>query len=74
MGIDNNEEVVLQSKNMGNESFPEGTNVLDIERGKMSDVQKNTWQTDTSVGKNSWGYISNWESKTSNTLIDDLIA
>nr|WP_320119468.1 alpha-L-fucosidase [uncultured Marinifilum sp.] len=73
MGLDNNKEVVLQSKNMYYESFPEGTNVLDIERGKLSDIRKDAWQTDTSIGKNSWCYVSNWESKSVNDLIDDLV-
>ncbi|BAX82075.1 alpha-L-fucosidase [Labilibaculum antarcticum] len=73
MGLENKKEVVLQSKNMGYESFPEGTNVLDIERGKRSDISKDAWQTDTSIGKNSWCYTNTWESKTSNSLLDDLI-
>lgn len=73
-GLEWNKEVVLQNKNFGGfESYPPGTNVLDLERGKMSDIQKSTWQTDTSVGANSWGYVTNWISKTPNTLIDDLV-
>ncbi len=73
-GIEWGKEVVLQNKNFnGFESFPPGTNVLDLERGKMSDIQKKTWQTDTSIGANSWGYVTNWISKTPNKLIDDLI-
>lgn len=73
MGLENNKEVVLQSKNMFFESFPEGIDVLDIERGKLAGISKYPWQTDTSVGKNSWCYVDNWESKTANSLIDDLI-
>jgi alpha-L-fucosidase len=73
-GIEWRKEVVLQNKNFGNfQSFPEGTNVLDLERGKMSGIHKFPWQTDTSIGKNSWCYVANWESKTPNTLVDDLI-
>jgi len=72
-GIEWNKEVVLQTKNYKHVSFPEGTNVLDIERGKLSDIRKDTWQTDTSVGKNSWCYVDNWKSKTANSIIDDLI-
>lgn len=72
-GIDWEKEVVLQNKNFDYESFPPGTNVLDIERGKMSDISEEIWQTDTSIGKNSWGYVKNWISKTPNTLVDDLI-
>ena len=73
-GLEWNKEVVLQNKNFGGfEAFPPGTNVLDLERGKMSDIRKEPWQTDTSIGKNSWGYVSNWISKTPNTLVDDLV-
>ncbi|GGZ24559.1 alpha-L-fucosidase [Echinicola pacifica] len=73
-GLEWDKEVVLQNKNFHNfESYPPGTNVLDLERGKMSDIQEYPWQTDTSIGANSWGYVSNWISKTPNTLVDDLI-
>lgn len=72
-GLNWDKEVVLQNKNFDYESFPEGTNVLDIERGKLSDIRKETWQTDTSIGKNSWCYTKGWQSKTANSLIDDLI-
>ena len=72
MGLSNNLEVVLQNKNMGFESYPEGTNVLDIERGKLSDIRSDVWQTDTSIGKNSWCHTQGWQSKTANSLIDDL--
>ncbi|RED96016.1 alpha-L-fucosidase [Marinoscillum furvescens DSM 4134] len=69
-----NKEVVLQNKNFnGFESYPPGTNVLDLERGKMSDISKYPWQTDTSIGKNSWCYVTNWKSKSPNTIVDDLI-
>lgn len=73
MGIDTEQEVVLQTKNMNFESFPEGTNTLDIERGKLADIREEVWQTDTSIGKNSWCYTTQWQSKTANSLIDDLI-
>lgn len=66
-------EVVLQDKNFDHEAFPEGTVVYDLERGKLPGIRKLPWQTDTSIGKNSWSYVSNWESKTTNQLIDDLV-
>jgi alpha-L-fucosidase len=31
------------------------------------------WQTDTSVSKNSWGYIQNHDYKTADSIIDDLV-
>ncbi len=73
-GIEWNKEVVLQGKNFGDfQSFPEGTFLYDLERGKLADIRKEPWQTDTSIGKNSWGYVSNWISKTPSQLIDDLV-
>ncbi|MEH0152648.1 alpha-L-fucosidase [Limibacter armeniacum] len=72
-GIEWNKDVVLQTKNFKMATFPEGTHVLDIERGKMSDIRQEPWQTDTSIGKNSWSYVENWISKDANTIIDDLV-
>ncbi len=72
-GLDWNKGVVFQDKNMGNESFPKDLIVLDIERGRMDGIYELPWQTDTSIGKKSWGYIKDEEYKTSNYLIDELI-
>ena len=55
------------------QAFAEGSAVLDIERGKLKEKSKRTWQTDTSIGKKSWGYINDEEFKTPNELIDQLI-
>lgn len=54
-------------------SFPKTAGVLDIERGGLKDTRELFWQTDTSVSKNSWGYITNHKYKTAGSLIDDLI-
>lgn len=72
-GIEWGKEVVLQDKNFYEEAFPKGTVVYDLERGKLSDIRKLPWQTDTSIGKNSWSHVENWKSKTTNELIDNLI-
>ncbi|MEM6644961.1 MAG: alpha-L-fucosidase [Bacteroidota bacterium] len=72
-GLEWDREVVLQTKNMGFESYPQGTHVLDIERGKLPGIHPYAWQTDTSVGTNSWGYVTNWISKSPNTIVDDLV-
>ena len=63
--------MVLNTKELC--SLPEGTVVLDIERGKSTNIRKYPWQTDTSIGKNSWGYVKNWESKSADQLIDNLV-
>ena len=65
--------VVLQDKNFKYEAFPEGTMMPDLERGKMASIKPYPWQTDNSIGKNSWGYVTNWESKEVNKLVDDLV-
>ena len=55
------------------DSYPEGVAVFDIERGQLSDVRKFFWQNDTSVSKNSWGYIDNHDYKTAADIIADLV-
>jgi len=72
-GIEWGKEVVLQDKNFDHNAFPEGTVIYDLERGKLPGIRKLPWQTDTSIGKNSWSYVTNWKSKTTNQLIDDLV-
>jgi alpha-L-fucosidase len=67
--IDWNKEVVVNTK------FGYGDNiqVFDIERGKSETARVFPWQTDTSVGKKSWGYIEGEENKSPNQIIDDLV-
>jgi len=72
-GIEWGKEVVLQDKNFSHDAFPEGTVIYDLERGKLPGIRKLPWQTDTSIGKNSWCHVSNWQSKTANQLVDDLV-
>ena len=72
-GIEWGKEVVLQDKNFSHEAFPEGSVIYDLERGKLPGIRKLPWQTDTSIGKNSWSYVTNWKSKTTNQIVDDLI-
>ena len=55
------------------DSYPEGVAVFDIERGQLSDIRKFFWQNDTSVSKNSWGYIDNHDYKTADDIIADLV-
>ena len=59
--------------NHKHDSYPEGVAVLDIERGQLSDIRKFFWQNDTSVSKNSWGYIDNHDYKTAGDIIADLV-
>jgi len=56
-----------------NKSFPDKAAVLDIERGKLNAMRKFLWQTDTSIGLKSWGYIEDEKFRDPDGLIDDLI-
>ena len=70
LSTDWNKEVVLQYKN---DIYDPSIGVLDIERGKLSGLQKKSWQTDTSVGYRGWGYKKVNEYKTPRLIIHDLI-
>ena len=54
-------------------AFPEGTAVLDIERGQLKGIRPQLWQNDTSVSKNSWGYVQQQDYKNAEALIADLV-
>jgi len=58
-----------------NTKFGYGDNiqVFDIERGKSDTAREFPWQTDTSIGKRSWGYITGEQNKTPNQIIDDFV-
>ena len=55
------------------EGYPTNIQIWDIERGKSGKMMKFPWQTDTSIGKKSWGYINGEESKTAEQIVHDLI-
>jgi alpha-L-fucosidase len=59
--------------NFKNRAFPDQAAVYDIERGSSRATRKFPWQTDTSIGKRSWGYIDGEENKSPNEIIDALI-
>lgn len=50
-----------------------GTGIVDIERGKFSNVQPFHWQTDTSVAHNSWCYTTTLNYKSSYDILCYLI-
>jgi alpha-L-fucosidase len=59
--------------NYKNKSFPVEAAVYDIERGQLSGINPHFWQTDTSISKNSWGYVSQQDYKTAESLVGDLV-
>ena len=54
-------------------SVPPKTAVFDVERGQLAGIRPEFWQTDTSVSKNSWGYVTNQDYRTAGSLIGDLV-
>jgi len=59
--------------NYKNQAFPRKAAVFDVERGLLEDIDPYFWQTDTSISKNSWGYIKDHDYKTADWIICDLV-
>ena len=59
--------------NYKNDAFPDHTAVLDIERGQLSSIRKDFWQTDTSVSNKSWGYIQGDTFKSPEFIVQQLV-
>lgn len=64
------EEVTIIYKH---EAFAPGSATFDVERGALMDISPIPWQTDTAIGKYSWGYTADNVFKSSRQLICDLI-
>lgn len=58
--------------NYKNHMFAPRAAVPDVERGQLGDIQPYFWQSDTSVGMKSWGYIEGETYKPADLLIGDL--
>jgi alpha-L-fucosidase len=65
--------VAINYKKHGGESFPDTAGVLDIERGQLATLRPLFWQTDTAVSRTSWGYVTNHEYKSTDSIVDDLV-
>ena len=70
-GLEWNKGVVINYKN--DVSFPEGTAVFDMERGKLSGVHALPWQTDDAIGNRSWGYAEGNTFKDARYVVTNLI-
>ncbi|MFR9651880.1 MAG: alpha-L-fucosidase [Rikenellaceae bacterium] len=64
-------EVVVAYKSR--KALPEGSAVLDVERGGMTAIEKNVWMNDTSLGLKSWSYAPDEEYRSANQTIDMLL-
>ena len=69
-GLEWNRGVVINHKF---DTFPPGTTVYDLERGKMTGVREEHWQGDTSVSYRSWCYLEDDDFKSPTTIIHDLV-
>lgn len=59
--------------NYKHEAFPPTVGTFDVERGALTDISPLPWQTDTAIGKLSWGYRRDNAYKTPRQLVCDLI-
>ena len=59
--------------NYKHNAFPPTVATFDVERGALTDISPVPWQTDTAIGRKSWGYITDNEFKPSRQIICDLI-
>ncbi|MFI3169699.1 MAG: alpha-L-fucosidase [Faecalibacterium sp.] len=55
------------------DAYAQGAAVRDIERGQLAQINRDFWQNDTSVAKNSWCYTVGNEYKTARSIICDLV-
>ena len=62
--------VVVNYKDL---SAAPGTGTLDVERGQLTDIQQQVWQTDTSISNISWGYLEHDSFKTPEFIIHMLV-
>ena len=59
--------------NYKHQAFPPTVAVFDVERGALTDISPLPWQTDTAIGKNSWGYTRDNTFKSPRKIVCDLI-
>ena len=59
--------------NYEHRAFADGSAVFDVERGQRDDLRDTFWQTDTSVSRNSWGYIDGHDYKPVTSKPHDLV-
>jgi alpha-L-fucosidase len=53
--------------------YPSDVTIYDVERGKLKGIRRHPWQSDSSVGKQSWSYVDGEEYKTADQLVKDMV-
>jgi alpha-L-fucosidase len=69
-GVEWDKGVVINYKNI---AYPDGTALLDLERGKLAGIRQLPWQTDDAIGNQSWGYAAGNTFKNAQYVITNLI-
>ncbi len=59
--------------NYKHEAFPPTVATFDVERGALTGISPVPWQTDTAIGKESWGYRKDNTYKSGRQIICDLV-
>lgn len=59
--------------NFKHNAFPPTVATYDVERGALTGINPLPWQTDTAIGKKSWGYTKDNEFKPARQIICDLV-
>ena len=59
--------------NYKHEAFAPGVGTFDVERGALTDISPIPWQTDTAIGKQSWGYRADNSYKSARQILCDLV-
>ena len=59
--------------NYKHEAFPPNVATFDVERGALTGISPIYWQTDTAIGKHSWGYRFDNDYKSARQVICDLV-
>lgn len=59
--------------NYKHEAFPPTVATFDVERGALTDISPIPWQTDTAVGRESWGYRRDNTYKSVRQIVCDLV-
>ena len=59
--------------NYKHNAFPPTVGTFDVERGALTGISPVPWQTDTAVGKHSWGFTKDNQFKNARKLICDLV-
>lgn len=50
-------------------ALPDGSGVLDVERGQLDGIRPVPWQTDTTISNSSWGYVAHDTYRSSTSII-----